>query len=98
MDKTIHKHLDNKDDLLEKVKKDIERFQGSLDLDAVLEDPEEALLGFAEAMATEVIGRHAQSFVREGQRFAQDVIKKRTPVVVEDSKDPHENKEEFENA
>lgn len=95
MDKTIHKHLDNKDALIEKVKKDLEDASSSLDLNELIANPEETLSLFSHNLANEMVSKYGVNFIEEGRRFAKDVVAKRSPIVVEKSKDPNKNKEEF---
>jgi hypothetical protein len=92
MDKTIHKHLDRRDALLDKVKAEMQGAQVDIDLELVLEDPESALQLFAEDLANEMLGRYARIFVEEGRTFARDVMAKRTPIVVDKGNDPNANK------
>ena len=82
MDKTIHRHLDLVDDLLEKVQKDIDKLYEGLSLKDILEDPETVLLEFSEEVAAFVIQKYGDDFVRLGIDFAEAVKKKRTPIEV----------------
>lgn len=95
LDKTIHKHLDNKDLLIDKVKKDLDGVSSSLDLNELIANPEETLHFFAMNVANELVSKYATYFVDEGRRFAQDVVESRKPIVIDTSKDPNKNKEDF---
>lgn len=94
MDKTIHKHLDNRDALHEEVKKDFDGIVSQLSLDDILQNPEQTLMDFAEEVGNDAIIKYAPLFIEEGQRFAKDIMAKR--IVVDKTKDPNFNKEEFE--
>lgn len=89
----MHKHLDNRLDIQDSAKNMLEEVLSSIDLRVVLKRPEAELarvghvaLGVAEAHATEA--------VREGQRFAKEVIEK-GKVKVQDSEDPNLNEGEL---
>lgn len=95
MDKLIHRTLDNRDALHERVKKDIEALQKGLDLHALLEAPEKTLQEFASGVTEEIVSRYADAYVEEGVQFARAVIAKRTPVQVDPAGDPELNKGEL---
>lgn len=72
-----------------------ERYQ-SLNLDTVLQNPEADLVLFADELTQEIIDKFGKRFILEGLNFADEVIKKRTPVIYTDSTDPKANKDAVE--
>lgn len=96
MDKAIHKTLDNRESLTEKVEKDLEKGFRSLDLKEVLSSPEEVLTDFVEELADQLLDRYMVAYMQEGRRFAREVMSKRKPVEIQPGSDPNLNKDEVQ--
>ena len=92
MDKTIHKHLDNRLDIQESAAKMLERVFLDIDIKAVLKDPKAQLAKIAH-VAMAVTETHAKDALVEGLRFAKEVKSKGKVSFVE-SEDPSLNKED----
>lgn len=94
MDRLIHKTLDNRQTLHDQLREDVDGLFKRLDLKAVILDPETVLKEFAEQVSLAVTEKYGPAYVEEGISFAQAVIAKRTPIVVDDSTNPNLNKDQ----
>jgi hypothetical protein len=93
MDKTIHKHLDNRMDIQESATKMLEEVLAGIDLKAVIANPKGELARVAH-IAMGVTESHAKDAAEEGIRFAKETMAK-GKVVVEPGKDPNLNEGEL---
>lgn len=97
MDKVIHRHLDKRMDIQEKVADKAEAAVDDLDLDALLSNPERELSRVAKVAMVLVHG-NAQEAATEGQRFAREVKKKDDEdkeILFQKTRDPKANEGEL---
>ena len=92
LDKVILDHIEDMELIEEKVDKDIDNMLSKLDIDAVLENPDEALFSFAFSVQSMLEDRYYPTVADKGLAFADDV-RKDGEVKVFDSNDPNLNKE-----
>lgn len=92
MDKTIHKHLDRRLDIQESATKMLEEALGSIDLKAIIKNPQ-AELARVGHIAMGIAETHASDAVEEGVRFAKE-CKAKEPVLFQKTDDPKANEED----
>lgn len=92
MDKTIHKHLDNRLDLQEASTTMLEEVFASMDVKALIKNPKAEFARVAH-VAMGVAEAHMKDAAREGVRFAREVQEKGA-ITFKDTEDPKANEED----
>jgi hypothetical protein len=95
LDPIIHKHLDEIDKIEDSVDKDISDILSSLDIKAVIENPNEAMLSIARIIEDLIIEDYLKRTVELGIAFSREIDKAKN-IAVSDSSNPNLNKEIIE--
>jgi hypothetical protein len=95
LDPIIHKHLDEIDKIEDSVDKDISDILSSLDIKAVIENPNEAMLSIARIIEDLIIEDYLKRTVELGIAFSREIDKAKK-IAVSDSSNPNLNKEIIE--
>ena len=82
MDKIIEKTIRKEIELDTKVKEDIDKLTGQLNLDEIMISPSNQLQDFGQNLIEAVFKKHMTAYVLNGVQFAESVTKKKTPVIV----------------
>lgn len=94
MDKLINKHIDQLDALEEDFDKKLTAAIQTIDIDAVLENPEAEMQSVIEVVKAEFLSEIAPRAIELGMQFAEQIkdrIKKDKDIKVEDSSNPKLN-------
>lgn len=83
MDKTIEKFVRSEDSIEERVKAFIEAAFESLDIDVIMQAPQQELEMFGEKLAGQVFQKFSTEAILEGVKFADAVKKLKTDVNIE---------------
>jgi len=93
LDDRIHKHIDQMDKIEERVNKEIDLILQSLDIDDLLESPEEVLLEAVDNFRKILTDELLEESVKVGIDFAKEVKKAKEDLVIADTDNPNLNKE-----
>lgn len=93
LDEKIHKHVDEMDLIEEKINKEIDRVYNAIDIDLLIDNPSEFLLGLAAELEDVILDDFAPEAINLGIKFAQEVKKAREDIVIADTNNPNLNKE-----
>ena len=85
----INKHIDVLEKIESETEADINKFMGQINIDAVLEDPQAALMIIADAINERMKSEYAPKALVEGLKFAK-AVKDKT-IEVPKTKDPNLN-------
>jgi len=91
LDKVVISHLDQMDALEDEIKKDIDAIFKTIDIDALLANPELEVMTIVEAVKHLLTERYIQRAIEQGKDFATKVEKLKRDIVIPDSKDPNLN-------
>jgi len=92
LDKVIIKHLDEMDKIEEAIDKDIEKLYKMLDIDVLMQEPEEVLGVFVTRVQNILEDKYFPEAAKKGIEFAEKV-KADGSIEVEKSNNPNLNKE-----
>jgi len=84
LDSVINKHLDVMDELKTGIEKDINDLMTDIDIDIVIDNPEEAMLAVVEIFQEVLLDKYAKTAVEEGIKLSK-AIKKDGEIVVADT-------------
>jgi hypothetical protein len=93
LDQIIHKHLNKIDEIKLGVEKDIDSLIKEIDIDDVIENPEEILIYIVDILQELLLDKYAEDAVKSGIELSK-AIAKDGEIVVDESKDPNLNKED----
>jgi len=92
LDSIIHKHLDVLDEAKAEIEKDIDELIVSIDIDAIIDDPQGVMEYAAELLQQIFIEKYSQTAIQAGLKLAKD-IQEADNIEVPKSKDPKLNQE-----
>jgi len=92
LDSIIHKHLDVLDEAKAEIEKDIDELIVSIDIDAIIDDPQGVMEYVAELLQQIFIEKYSQTAIQAGLKLAKD-IQEADNIEVPKSKDPKLNQE-----
>lgn len=90
LDGVIVKHLDMMDILEESIEKDFDDILDAIDIDLIIDNPQQALRMAAEDMQNLLIEKYYTIAAENGIKFARDIIKD-GDVKIEKTDDPNLN-------
>lgn len=90
LDKVLINHLDSMDKLENEIEDDIDRIVKSLSVDEIIENPNQALQEFQEAVEELLNEKYYPEAVKEGFTLAEQ-IEKDGDIRIDPSKDPNKN-------
>jgi len=90
LDQVIHKHLDVMDKIQDRVEAAVDEMMQNLDIDVILENPEESLLALVEYIKSEIADKYIQESIKAGESL-EIAIRKDGEIVISDSDNPREN-------
>ena len=93
MDKTIHKHLDKKEAIYQRIQELILQTYQELSLPEILTNPENELAIFSEDLTQKIIDKFSTELILEGVNFADEVMKMPKPVEIQPGNDPKLNED-----
>lgn len=93
LDDRIHKHIDDMDKIEERVDREIQSVLQSLDIDELLESPEDVLMEAVEEFRKILVGEILDESVSLGVKFAKEVKKAKEDLVIADTENANLNKE-----
>jgi hypothetical protein len=90
LDKIIHKHLDQMDEIQNKIDADISLIMENIDIDAVIENPHDALSKVADTLSDLIEEEYLEESIKQGIEFSKEIARAKK-ITVSDSSDPKEN-------
>ena len=90
--KLIENHIDKMDLIEEQVDASIEQVYQSIDIDAILKNPDAELFDFVDIVKTILISKYAEEAIAEGVRLAKEIKGKH--IKIQDSNDPNLNEDD----
>jgi hypothetical protein len=90
LDPVINKHQDTLADIQAAVSEDIDTILASIDIDAVIDDPQGAMQEVVEVVKEKILSEHLEPAVKAGIEFAKE-IQKAKAIKVDNSNDPQVN-------
>lgn len=91
LDKLLHKHLDQMDELEARVQEEIDVILASIDRKQILDNPREALYTVVEAVKSILEEKYIPLAAKDGFDLIKKVVNK--DVIIDDSTNPNQNKE-----
>jgi hypothetical protein len=91
LDDVVHKHLDEMDAMKAEIVKSVDKIIDGIDIEELMNDPEGYLLELVDFIKEEVMDPLSHKALQSGEDFAK-AIESKDEIIVDDSKDPHENK------
>lgn len=92
LDEILHKHLDVLDEAKAEMEKDIDEFVASIDIDAIIDDPQGVMEYAAELLQQIFVEKYSQIAIQAGLKLAKD-IQEADNIEVPKSKDANLNQE-----
>ncbi len=86
----INKHHDKIEGIQKKVEDDIDEILKSINIDAIIDDPQGVLDSVVEVVRETILSDHMEPAVKAGLEFAKEIEKAKS-IKVDDSKDPQKN-------
>lgn len=92
LDKILHKHLDEMDKIYDDADKQIDAIINEIDIDELMESPEEYLNEVLDVINDNVINDISDRAMELGEKFAKS-IEKKDEIVIDESTNPNKNKD-----
>lgn len=88
LDKLIHKHLDDMDEIEKNMNDDIETIISSVDIDMLIDNPDEVMSIVSDSIEQLIDEKYAPLSIDNGIMFAKKVESLKRDIKVQDSNDP----------
>lgn len=95
----LHKHLDGMEEIEARAQNDIDSIVSSIDKKLLLENPSEALMQVVDEVSRLMQEKYIPMAIEDGLDLKKDLDKydkQGKEILIDGSKDPHENKELFQ--
>lgn len=96
LDKQIHAHLDEQDQLEIGIEDDIDTLMKVVNIGKLIDNPEEVLLAIVKEVGDNIENNYAEDSINNGIQFAKDTIKTKKDIKIVKTKDPELNKNDVD--